>query len=115
MDGGDGGVVVGGRGAAGIAQGGVGRGELLGIWIRGREFGIWMEEIVIGRAEGEGEEERRDVRTRGVDRIIGRRKGTAGGRDGRRSSVSPMAVVAAVRRPAGSINTEYNQPRKTHA
>jgi len=107
MDGGDGGVVIGGRGAAGIAEGGVGRGELLGIWIG---IWIWMEEIVM-RAE----EERRDVRARGVDRMSGGRKGTAGGGDGGRSSVSPVAVVAAVRRPAGRVNTEHSWPQKTHA
>jgi len=55
MDGGDGGVVIGGRGAAGIAEGGVGRGELLGIWTG---IWIWMEEEIVMRAE----EERRDVR-----------------------------------------------------
>jgi len=108
MDGGDGGVVIGGRGAAGIAEGGVGRGELLGIWTG---IWIWMEEEIVMRAE----EERRDVRAWGADRMGGGGKGAAGGGDGGRSSVSPVAVVAAVRRPAGTVNTEHSWPRKTHA
>ena len=58
MDGGDGGMVIGGRGATGIAEGRIGRGELLGIW---RKFG--MKKIIVRRAEGEREEERRDIRT----------------------------------------------------